>query len=77
MEESRDVWNSIESYRRSLSQQRNVTEYNGIQWKGVEHGRRIRNVLLEYMTSPGGVPQQNRLEVGRRVEKMRGYTLRE
>jgi hypothetical protein len=76
MEQSRNIWNSIESYRRSLSQQRNVVEYDGIQWKGVEHGRRIRNVLLEYMTSLGGVPQQNRLEMGGRVEKMRGYTLR-
>jgi hypothetical protein len=50
-------------------------EYDGIQWNGVEHGRRIRNVLLEYMTSLGGTPQQNRLEIGRRVEKSRGYAL--
>jgi hypothetical protein len=63
-------------YRRSLSQQRNVAEYNGIQWKGVELSRRVKNVLLEYMTSLGGVLQQNRLEMGGRVEKMRGYALR-
>jgi hypothetical protein len=50
-------------------------EYDGIQWKGVEHGRRIKNVLLEYMTSLRGIPQQNHLEMGGRVEKMRGYAL--
>jgi hypothetical protein len=65
----------MESYGRFLSQQRNVMEYDGIQWKGVEHGRRVRNVLLEYMTLLRGIPQQNRLEMGGRVEKMRGYTL--
>jgi hypothetical protein len=42
----------------------------------MEHGRRVRNVLLEYMTSLGGAPKQNRLELGGRVEKMRGYALR-
>jgi hypothetical protein len=31
---------------------------------------------LKYMTSLGGVPQQNRLEMGGRVEKTRGYALR-
>jgi hypothetical protein len=41
----------------------------------VEYGRRIRNVLLKYMTSLGDIPQQNHLEVGRRGEKMRGYAL--
>jgi hypothetical protein len=76
MEQSRSIWNSMESYGRFLSQQRNVVEYDGIQWKGVEHGRRIKNVLLEYMTSLGSIPQQNRLEMGGRVEKMRGYALR-
>jgi hypothetical protein len=65
----------MESYGRFLSQQRNVTEYDGIQWKGVEHGRRVRNVLLEYMTSLGSIPQQNCLEMDERIEKMRGYTL--
>jgi hypothetical protein len=45
----------MELHRRFLSQQRNVTEYDRIQWKGVEHGRRIKNILLKYMTSLGGV----------------------
>jgi hypothetical protein len=75
MEESRDIWNSMESYRRSLSQQRNVAEYNRIQWKRMKHSRRVRNVLLEYMMSLRGIPQQNCLEMGGRVEKTRGYAL--
>jgi hypothetical protein len=66
----------MELHGRFLSQQRNVTEYNRIQWKRVEHGRRVRNVLLQHMTSLGGIPQQNRLEMGGMVEKMRGYALR-
>jgi hypothetical protein len=41
----------------------------------MEHGRRVRNVLLEYMTSLGGILQQNHLEMGGRVKKMRGYIL--
>jgi hypothetical protein len=41
----------------------------------MEHGRRVRNVLLKYMTLLRGVPQQNHLEMGGRVKKMRGYTL--
>jgi hypothetical protein len=41
----------------------------------MEHGRRVRNVLLEYMTLLGGIPQQNCLEMGGRDEKMRGYAL--
>jgi hypothetical protein len=65
----------MESYGRFLCQQRNIMEYDGIQWKGIEHGRRIRNVLLEYMMLLGGTPQQNRLEMDGRVEKMRGYAL--
>jgi hypothetical protein len=56
MEQSQDIWNGMESHRRFLSQQRNVVEYDGIQWKGVEHGRRIKNVLLEYMTLLRDVP---------------------
>jgi hypothetical protein len=58
------------SVSRGMSQ--NTMEYSG---RGVEHGRRVENVLLEYMTSLGGVPQQNCLEMGGRVEKMRGYAL--
>jgi hypothetical protein len=65
----------MELHGRFLSQQRNVMEYNGIQWKGVEHSGRIKNVLLKYMMSLRGVPQQNCLEMGGRVEKMRGYAL--
>jgi hypothetical protein len=75
MEQFRDIWNSMESYGRFLSQQRNVTEYDGIQWKGIEHGRRVKNVLLKYMMLLRGVPQQNRLKMGGRIEKMRGYAL--
>jgi hypothetical protein len=41
----------------------------------MEHGRGVRNVLLEYMMSLGGILQQNCLETGRRDEKMRGYAL--
>jgi hypothetical protein len=41
----------------------------------MEHGGRIRNVLLKYMTLLGGILQQNCLETGRRGEKMRGYAL--
>jgi hypothetical protein len=43
----------------------------------VEHDGRIRNVLLESMTSLGGTPQQNCLEMGGRGEKTRGYALHE
>jgi hypothetical protein len=41
----------------------------------MEHGGRVRNVLLQYMTSWGGISQQNHLEMGGRVEKVRGYAL--
>jgi hypothetical protein len=34
-----------------------------------------RNVLLKYMMLLGGALQQNHLEMGGRVEKMRGYAL--
>jgi hypothetical protein len=50
-------------------------EYNGTQQKGMEFSRRVRNVLLKYMTLLRSVLQQNHLEMGRRVEKMRGYAL--
>jgi hypothetical protein len=75
MEQSRDVWNSMESHGRFLSQQRNIAEYDRIQWKGMECSRRVRNVLLKYMTSLRGIPQQYHLEMGGMVKKMRGYTL--
>jgi hypothetical protein len=41
----------------------------------MEHSRRIRNVLLKYMTLLRGTPQQNHLDIGGRDEKMRGYAL--
>jgi hypothetical protein len=41
----------------------------------MEYGRRTRNVLLEYMMSLGGIPQQNCLKMGRRGKTTRGYTL--
>jgi hypothetical protein len=41
----------------------------------MEHGRRVRNVLLKYMMLLRGIPQQNCLEMGGRIEKMRGYAL--
>jgi hypothetical protein len=41
----------------------------------MEHGRRVRNVLLKYMTLLRSIPQQNHLEMGGRVEKTRGYAL--
>jgi hypothetical protein len=41
----------------------------------MEHGRKVRNVLLEYMMSLRGIPQQNHLKMGRRGEKLRGYAL--
>jgi hypothetical protein len=41
----------------------------------MEHGRRVKNILLQYMMLLRGIPQQNHLEMGRKVEKMRGYAL--
>jgi hypothetical protein len=41
----------------------------------MELSRRIRNVLLKYMTLLGGVSQQNHLEMGGKVKKTRGYAL--
>jgi hypothetical protein len=41
----------------------------------MEYGRRVRNVLFKYITSLGGTLQQNCLEMGGRIEKIRGYAL--
>jgi hypothetical protein len=50
-------------------------EHSGRGGNTVEHGRKVRNALLECMMSLGGAPTQNRLEMGRRGEKTRGYVL--
>jgi hypothetical protein len=50
-------------------------ECSGKGWNTVEQNRRVRNVLLEYMTTHRGIPQQSHLEMGGRAEKLRGYAL--
>jgi hypothetical protein len=75
MEQSRDVQNGMESYRRSFSQQRNVMECSRREWNIVKYGRRVRKALLECMMSYRDILQQNHLEMGRRGKKVRGYAL--
>jgi hypothetical protein len=75
MELPRSIQNHMESYRRSLSQQRNIMECSGREWNIVEYGRRVRNALLECMIPLRDILHQNHLEMGRRGRMMRGYVL--